>query len=102
MAMGHMAEVLILKDMERNGWETKYTVLSEEGQLELELEIPGTNETIKGHPDGVCRHEGFTNNYWVTLECKSMSVDKATEVQKDRIAKCTRVTSPRSASIAAG
>ena len=87
MAMGHMAEVLILKDMERNGWETKYTVLSEEGQLELELEIPGTNETIKGHPDGVCRHEGFTNNYWVTLECKSMSVDKATEVQKDRIVK---------------
>ncbi len=63
MTMGHMAEVLILKDMERNGWETKHTVLSEEGQMELELGIPGTNATIKGHPDGICRHQGFTNNY---------------------------------------
>ena len=29
-------------------------VLAEEGQLELEM--PGAGEMIKGHPDGICRH----------------------------------------------
>ena len=86
MALGHMAEVLILKEMERNGWETRHTVLSEQGQLELELEIPGTEETISGHPDGICRHIEFTNNLWVPLECKSMSEHRALDVEKDGVA----------------
>ena len=63
MALGHMAEVLIIRELEQNGWETRHTVLSGDGQLELELEVPDTGgETIKGHPDGICRHEKFTNN----------------------------------------
>ena len=86
MALGHMAEVLIIKEMELNGWETRHTVLSGDGQMELELEVPDTDgQTIKGHPDGVCRHQQFTNNLWVPLECKSMSPDKALEVLKERI-----------------
>jgi CRISPR/Cas system-associated exonuclease Cas4 (RecB family) len=86
MAMGHMAEILILKEMERNGWETKHTVLSDEGQLELELEIPGAGATIKGHPDGIGRHPGFTKGQWVTLECKSMSMDRALDVEESGVA----------------
>ena len=86
MALGHMAEILIIKEMERNGWETRNTVLSGEGQLELELEIPGTGRTIRGHPDGICRHPGFTNGLWVTLECKSMGAEKALEVERDGVA----------------
>ncbi len=86
MALGHMAEVLIVRELERMGWDTKNTVLSSEGQLELELEIPGTGTTIKGHPDGICRHPAFTNNLWVTLECKSMGPDQALEVEKNGVA----------------
>ncbi len=86
MAMGHMAEILILKEMERNGWETKYTVLSDEGQLELELEIPGADATIKGHLDGIGRHPDFTKDQWVTLECKSMSIDQALDVEESGVA----------------
>ena len=82
MAMGHMAEILIVQEMERNGWETRYTTLSEQGQLELEVEIPGTGRTIRGHPDGVCMHPEFTRGLWVTLECKSMSPNKAIEVER--------------------
>ena len=87
MALGHMAEVLIVRELERNGWETRHTVLSEEGQLALELEIPGAGEMIKGHPDGICRHPQFTRNMWVTLECKSMSPERAEEVQREGITK---------------
>ena len=86
MALGHMAEVLIVKEMERNGWETKNTVLSHEGQLELELEIPGAVATIKGHPDGTCRHPAFTKGQWVTLECKSMGMDQALDVEESGVA----------------
>ena len=86
MAMGHMAEILILKEMEHNGWETKHTVLSSEGQLELELEIPGAGATIKGHPDGTCRHPDFTKDQWVTLECKSMGMDQALDVEESGVA----------------
>ena len=86
MAMGHMAEILILKEMERNGWETKHTVLSDEGQLELELEIPGAGATIKGHPDGIGRHPDLTKGQWVTLECKSMSMDRALDVEESGVA----------------
>ena len=86
MAMGHMAEVLILKELERNGWETDHTVLSQGGQLELEMELPGTSTKITGHPDGICRHPTLTNNQWVTLECKSMGPDRALEVELDGVA----------------
>ena len=86
MALGDMAEILILKEMEHNGWETKNTVLSSEGQLELELEIPGAGATIKGHPDGTCRHPSFTNDQWVTLECKSMGTDQALDVEESGVA----------------
>ncbi len=86
MALGHMAEVLIVKGLENNGWETGNTVLSESGQLDLELDIPGAGTTIKGHPDGVCRHPAFTNNLWVTLECKSMSVDRGRDVERNGVA----------------
>ena len=81
MNLGHMAEILILKDLERSGWETRHTVLSEHGQLELEMRIPGSDVDIKGHPDGICMHPEFTNGRWVTLECKSMSEGKALEVE---------------------
>ena len=86
MAIGDMAEILILKELERNGWETAHTVLSEGGQLELKLELPGAGMTIPGHPDGICRHPDLTNNQWVTLECKSMGMDRALEVERDGIA----------------
>ena len=85
MALGHMAEVLIIKELERNGWETRHTVLSGDGQLELEVPDTG-GETIKGHPDGICRHQQFTRNLWVPLECKSMSPDRAEEVRRQGIA----------------
>ena len=86
MALGHMAEVLIIRELELNGWETRHTVLSGDGQLELELEVPDTGgQTIKGHPAGVCRHQQFTRNLWVPLECKSMSPDRAEEVRRQGI-----------------
>ncbi len=94
MAMGHMAEVLILKELERNGWETEHTVLSEGGQLELEMELPGAGATITGHPDGICRHPDLTNNQWVTLECKSMGPERALEVERDGVARLPRVHRP--------
>lgn len=85
MALGHMAEILIIMEMERNGWETRHTVLSDTGQLELELPIPGTKHVLKGHPDGTCMHPEFTRGFWVPLECKSMSPGKAEEVEKNGI-----------------
>ena len=86
MALGHMAEILIIKEMEKNGWETENTVLSRGGQMELELEIPNTGGVkMTGHPDGKCRHEELTRNFWIPLECKSMSPDKGEEIQKDKI-----------------
>ena len=85
MALGHMAEILIIMEMEKNGWETRHTVLSESGQLELELPIPGTEYVVTGHPDGTCMHPEFTRGFWVPLECKSMSPDKADQVMKDGI-----------------
>ena len=87
MAMGHMAEVLIVRDMHRNGWETGQTVLSQGGQLEVEL--PGARRKARGHPDGTCRHPEFTNNLWVPMECKSMSVHKGLEVQDNGVAEAT-------------
>ncbi len=86
MALGHMAEVLIIMEMEKNGWETRHTVLSDQGQLELELPLPGADRTVRGHPDGICRHKTHTRDLWVTLECKSMSPDKGIEVQLKGIA----------------
>ena len=82
----HMAEVLIVRDMHKNGWETAHTVLSPGGQLELEVELPGASRTARGHPDGACRHPEFTKDKWVTMECKSMSVHKGLEVQDNGVA----------------
>jgi CRISPR/Cas system-associated exonuclease Cas4 (RecB family) len=86
MALGHMAEILIIQGLHRRGWETRNTVLDQEGQLDLEVEIPGTGRTIPGHPDGTCRHEHYTKNRWVTLECKSMSPERGQETQERGIA----------------
>ena len=81
MNLGHAAEILIVMDLHKNGWETDHTVLSKSGQLELEVQVPGTGVTLRGHPDGICRHPELTQNLWVTLECKSMSERKALEVE---------------------
>ena len=86
MNMGHMAEVLIILELERGGWETNHTVLSQSGQLDLEATVPGTSVTLQGHPDGICRHPEFTQDLWVTLECKSMSERKAMEVEDAGVA----------------
>ena len=50
------------------------------------LEIPGAGATIKGHPDGTCRHPDFTKDQWVTLECKSMGMDQALDVEESGVA----------------
>ena len=86
MAMGHMAEVLIVRSLHEAGWETDHTVLSDSGQLELSLTVPGTDVTLTGHPDGICRHPQFTNNLWFPLECKSMSIDRAVETEQHGVA----------------
>ena len=86
MAMGHMAEVLIVRGMHRRGWETGHTVLSDSGQLELEVAVPNTGMVMREHPDGICRHPEFTRNHWVTLECKSMSIEKGREVERQGVA----------------
>ncbi len=82
MSMGHMAEILIVRNLHKNGWETDHTVLSPTGQLELEFQIPGTDVVLIGHPDGICMHPEFTKGKWVPLECKSMSVMRGEETQK--------------------
>ena len=86
MALGHMAEILILQDLHRQGWETQHTVLSPQGQLEVSRPIPNTDLVLFGHPDGTCRHQHFTRNMWVTLECKSMSVSRAEETLNPGVA----------------
>ena len=85
MNLGHMAELLIVKRMHEAGWETGHTVLSDSGQLELDLQIPDTDVTLRGHPDGICRHPQFTKGRWVTLECKSMSERMADQVEEHGI-----------------
>ena len=82
MAMGHMAEVLIVRNLHKNGWQTNHTVLSPTGQLELKFQIPETDVSLIGHPDGICMHPNFTNGKWVPLECKSMSMERGQETQK--------------------
>lgn len=86
MALGNMAEILIIQSLHNRGWETDHTVLSPNGQLELEINIPGAGQTITGHPDGICRHPQLTRGQWVTLECKSMSLSRSIEVQEQGIA----------------
>ena len=81
LALGHAIEVLIVLKLKSEGWETKYTVL-DGGQFELALsEMP----QVKGHPDGVCRHEQHTAGMWVPLECKSMGSNRADLVFADGI-----------------
>ncbi len=86
MLLGHAAEILIVMVLEKNGWETKHTVLSEESQLELSITLPKSGRVVTGDPDGICRHEVFTKGLWVTLECKSMSVVRADEVLLNGVA----------------
>ena len=87
MALGHMAELLIVARMKEDGWETAHTVL-DEGQLDLEIMDPGSGfPPVTGHPDGICRHEQWTKNLWVTLECKSMSPDKGEDVRREGVAR---------------
>ena len=86
MALGNMAEILIIQALHSRGWETGHTVLNPAGQLELTIPIPGTDRTITGHPDGICRHPEFTRNLWVTLECKSMSYTRGQQVEELGIA----------------
>ena len=87
MALGHMAEILILRDLEEKGWETEHTALSPKGQLELKLKLPRSGVVLTGHPDGICRHTKFTQGHWVSLECKSMSSDRREETEANGIAK---------------
>lgn len=87
MALGHMAEILIVRDLESRGWETDHTVLSPGGQMELELKLPESGVVLTGHPDGTCRHPQFTKGEWVTLECKSMSPDRGEETQAKGMAR---------------
>ncbi len=84
--LGHPAEILIVMTLEKAGWETRHTVLSEDGQLEVSTTLPESGKVVSGHPDGICRHPDFTRNMWVTLECKSMSVERADEVLRDGVA----------------
>ena len=72
MALGHAAEVLIVRSLQASGWETRHTCI-DDGQLTLTLRHLDINPPVTGHPDGICRHPQLTNGVWVTLECKSMS-----------------------------
>ena len=90
MALGHMAEVLIVRNLHSAGWETRDTVLSDSGQITLNLEVTSPDGAVLsilyGHPDGMCRHPSFTKNRWVPLECKSMSAERGWETQERGIA----------------
>ena len=86
MAMGHMAEILIVRNLHKNGWETDHTVLSAGGQLEVRFQVPGTDVSLTGHPDGICMHPVFTRGKWVTLECKSMGIERGEETQEKGVA----------------
>ncbi len=90
--LGHPAEILIIMALEEAGWETRHTVLLEDGQLEVSTTLPESGKVVSGHPDGICRHPIFTRGMWVTLEYKSMSVERADEVLQDGVA----LTYPRS------
>ena len=85
MALGHMAEALIVKDLHAKGWETAHTRIQGR-QLQIETTVPGTEYRLRGRPDGICRHPEYTKNYWVTLECKSMSTEMALRVEAQGIA----------------
>ena len=85
MALGHMAEILIILNLQDQGWETSHTV-TDQGQLTVEMPIPGTDSAITGHPDGLCRHPELTRNQWVTLECKSMASHLAEKVAAQGVA----------------
>ena len=90
MALGHMAEILIVRNLHSAGWETRNTVLSQYGQMTLDLEIASPEgkvlRTLFGHPDGICRHPNFTKNLWIPLECKSMSAERGWETQERGVA----------------
>ena len=86
MALGNMAEILIIKNLEDAGWETRHTICSPEGQLELKIAMPDGENYIPGHPDGLCQHPVYTRGAWIDLECKSMGVRQGAEVRAHGIA----------------
>ena len=82
MALGNAAELLIIKHMQKLGYETALTKESGAAQLEVTLDSP----PMTGHPDGICRHPVHTQNQWVGLECKSMYDDQMTRVETEGLA----------------
>ena len=85
MNLGHAAEVLIVMDLHQNGWETGHTVLSNSGQLELEVQVPGPKRSSGDTRTASAATPEFTQNLWVTLECKSMSERKGLEVEEQGV-----------------
>ena len=77
MLLGHAAEIPTIMALEESGWDTRHTVLSEDEQLELSIKLPESVEVVTGYPDGISQYAVFTRGMWVTLECKSMSVERA-------------------------
>ena len=66
--MGHVLEVLAILAFKSYGWETRHTCVDDGGQITLEMQIPCLDDPVQGHPDGICRHENFTENAWIPLE----------------------------------
>ena len=87
LAMGHALEVLAILAFKSYGWETMHTCIDEGGQITLEMPIPGLDDPVLGHPDGICRHEIYTQNQWIPLECKSTSEFRANLFEQNGIAK---------------
>ena len=87
LAMGHALEVLAILAFKSYGWETRHTCVDDGGQITLEMQIPGLDDPVQGHPDGICRHENFTENAWIPLECKSTSEFRAAMFEELGIAK---------------
>ena len=87
LAMGHALEVLAILAFKSYGWETRHTCVDDGGQITLEMQIPGLDDPVQGHPDGICRHENFTENAWIPLECNSTSEFRAAMFEELGIAK---------------
>ena len=87
LAMGHALEVLAILAFKSYGWETQHTCVDEGGQITLEIKIPGLEKPVDGHPDGICRHEKYTDNEWIPFECKSTSEERASMFEELGIGK---------------
>ena len=87
LAMGHALEVLAILAFKSYGWETQHTCIEEGGQITLEIQVPGLEDPVTGHPDGICRHEIYTESEWIPFECKSTSEFRANLFEELGIAK---------------